>query len=68
MKNGKIKEQGTYKQILTKFPCFFGKKKKKLQEQENYYKKEIKDKATEQEKQKALSKLSDYERKLLGLS
>jgi hypothetical protein len=29
--------------------------------------KEIKDKATEQEKQKALSKLSDYERKLLGL-
>lgn len=30
--------------------------------------KEIKDKATEQEKQKALSKLSDYERKLLGLS
>lgn len=30
--------------------------------------KEIKDKVTEQEKQKALSKLSDYERKLLGLS
>lgn len=30
--------------------------------------KEIEDKATEQERQKALSKLSDYERKLLGLS
>lgn len=30
--------------------------------------KEIEAKVTEQEKQKALSKLSDYERKLLGLS
>ncbi len=30
--------------------------------------KEIKDKTTELEKQKALSKLSNYERKLLGLS